>query len=323
MAVTPYEPHRIERYWQEYWRREELFRAEDFSARPKFYCLVMFPYPSGVLHVGHGRNYIIGDVVARYKMMRGYNVLAPMGWDAFGLPTENAARKRGIHPRQWADGNIAAMKRQIQSLGVEYDWEREIDTSSPGYYRWTQWVFLKVYEAGLAYRRNAPVNWCPSCETGLANEEVVGGRCERCGAEVTVRELPQWFFKITAYAQALLDDLELLGEWPERVRLMQANWIGRSEGALVRFPLVGRPMQTPDGPSDVIPCFTTRPDTLWGVTYMCLAPEYPCASSSGPEGRAPSPARAKASRKRASSPAAMSSTPSTGKRCRCGWPTTC
>jgi len=267
MGETPYEPERIEPYWQRYWRSEGQFRAIDRGKRPKFYCLVMFPYPSGVLHVGHGRNYIIGDVVARYKMMRGHNVLTPMGWDAFGLPTENAARKRGIHPRKWADDNIAAMKRQIQSLGVEYDWEREVDTSLPQYYRWTQWVFLKVYEAGLAYRKHAPVNWCPSCETGLANEEVVGGRCERCDAEVTTRELPQWFFKITDYAQALLDDLALLGEWPERVRTMQANWIGRSEGAMVEFRL--------EGTGEPLPCFTTRPDTLWGVTFMSLAPQHP------------------------------------------------
>ncbi len=262
-----YEPKEIERRWQHYWRSTQQFRAIDGADRPKFYCLVMFPYPSGTLHVGHGRNYIIGDVVARYKMMRGYNVLAPMGWDAFGLPSENAAIRSGIHPRESVRRSIETMKRQIESLGVEYDWEREINTSEPSYYKWTQWVFLKLYEAGLAYRRDAPVNWCPDCQTGLANEEVINGRCERCDAQVEQKELPQWFFKITDYAEPLLEDLKLLERWPERVRRMQEQWIGRSEGVLINFPL--------DGSDEVIPCFTTRPDTLWGVTYMCLAPEYP------------------------------------------------
>jgi len=267
MAQAPYEPGKIEGRWQRHWEENGLFRAVDKGDRPKFYCLVMFPYPSGVLHVGHGRNYIIGDVVARYKMMRGYNVLTPMGWDAFGLPTENAARKRNIHPRKWADKNIATMKTQVTSLGVGYDWDREVDTSKPEYYRWTQWVFLKVYEAGLAYRKDAPVNWCPDCQTGLANEEVINGHCERCDALVTTKDLPQWLFRITDYAQPLLDDLLLLDHWPERVRLMQANWIGRSEGALINFRL--------EGADRIVPCFTTRPDTLWGVTFMSLAPEHP------------------------------------------------
>ena len=267
MSDASYEPQEVEARWQRYWEEHDLFRVLDESEKPKFYCLVMFPYPSGTLHVGHGRNYIIGDVVARYKMMRGHSVLTPMGWDAFGLPTENAARTKGIHPRKWADDNIAAMKRQMRSLGVGYDWEREVDTSAPGYYKWTQWVFLKLYEAGLAYRKNAPVNWCPSCETGLANEEVINGRCERCDAEVTTKELPQWLFRITEYAQALLDDISMLDSWPEKVRRMQANWIGRSDGALIHFRL--------DGSDELVPCFTTRPDTLWGVTFMSLAPEYP------------------------------------------------
>jgi leucyl-tRNA synthetase len=267
MADTSYEPKAIEEYWQEYWDSSGIFRAVDREDREEFYCLVMFPYPSGRLHVGHGRNYIMGDVVARYKMMRGKNVLAPMGWDAFGLPAENAAIKRDIHPRESVVKNIATMKRQIQSLGVEYDWEREINTSDPDYYKWTQWVFLQLYEAGLAYREDAPVNWCPSCQTGLANEEVVNDACERCGTEVTEKDLPQWFFKITDYAEPLLEDLDLLDGWPDRVKRMQAEWIGRSEGALIEFPV--------EGGDETIPCFTTRPDTLWGVTYMCLAPEYP------------------------------------------------
>ena len=272
MSSSPYDPKHLEAHWGDYWEEHHLFRADDDDPRPKFYCLVMFPYPSGALHVGHGRNYIIGDVVTRYKLMRGHKVLSPMGWDAFGLPAENAAIKRGIHPAQWVAQNIEVMSGQIRRLGVGYDWDREINTSDPDYYRWTQWVFLKLYEAGLAYQKDAPVNWCPSCQTALANEEVVGGACERCGAEVGVRELPQWFFKITDYAQPLLDDLECLEDWPERVRLMQANWIGRSEGALVNFHLEGA---DPEDPNAVIQCFTTRPDTLWGVTFMCLAPEHP------------------------------------------------
>jgi len=267
MAEAKYDPKQIETRWQRYWEQKGLFRCADRSERPKFYCLVMFPYPSGTLHVGHGRNYIIGDVVARYKLMRGFQVLHPMGWDAFGLPAENAAIKSGVRPKDFVRKNIDAMKKQINALGIGYDWDREINTSAPEYYRWTQWVFLKLYERGLAYRTRAPVNWCPGCQTALANEEVVDGCCERCGGQAALKELPQWFFKITDYAQQLLDDLTLLDEWPERVRTMQANWIGRSEGAVVNFTMAhtGEP----------VPCFTTRPDTLWGVTFMSLAPEYP------------------------------------------------
>ncbi|KPK59295.1 MAG: leucine--tRNA ligase, partial [Planctomycetes bacterium SM23_32] len=218
MSSGGYQPAQVEQHWRDYWDGIKLFSCDLDSELPKSYCLVMFPYPSGTLHVGHGRNYIIGDVVARYKMMQGFNVLHPMGWDAFGLPAENAAIKKGVHPAESVAENIAAMKRQLTALGIGYDWEREINTSAPEYYRWTQWVFLKLYERGLAYRQDAPVNWCPSCQTGLANEEVVNGLCERCDAPVTEKDLPQWFFKITDYAQRLLDDLELLGEWPERVR---------------------------------------------------------------------------------------------------------
>ncbi len=267
--TTPYEAHKLESYWRRYWREEGLFAAKDLEdEKQKFYCLVMFPYPSGKLHVGHGRNYIMGDVVARYKLMKGYNVMSPMGWDAFGLPAENAAIKNGVHPAKSVARNIKTMKRQIMSLGVEYDWNREINTSRPEYYKWTQWIFLKLYRAGLAYRTDSPVNWCPDCQTGLANEEVKDNLCERCDTPVVEKDLPQWFFRITDYAERLLKDIETLDHWPGRVKKMQQEWIGRSEGALINFSLAGEEDKT-------ISCFTTRPDTLWGVTYMCMAPEHP------------------------------------------------
>jgi leucyl-tRNA synthetase len=265
--MDAYDPQQVEARWQKWWEDHRTFEVDGRTPRErKFYCLTMFPYPSGVLHVGHGRNYIIGDVVTRYKMMRGYEVLAPMGWDAFGLPAENAAIKKGVLPRTWVEQNVSHMKAQFRRWGVGYDWRREVNTSTVDYYKWTQWIFLVLHERGLAYQRKAAVNWCPSCQTGLANEEVVEGRCDRCGAEVAKRDIPQWFFRITEYAQRLLDDLALLGEWPETVRTMQANWIGRSEGARVDFRLEdGTPL----------PVFTTRPDTLWGVTFVSLAPEHP------------------------------------------------
>jgi len=267
--VADYIPQQIEPKWQKFWAERGTFRAADPAAdsRRKFYCLVMFPYPSGTLHVGHGRNYIIGDVVARYKLTRGFNVLTPMGWDAFGLPAENAAIKQGVDPEKWTRQNIARMKEQLYRWGVGYDWSREVATCDPDYYKWTQWVFSVLYRRGLAYRKKAPVNWCPDCNTALANEEVVGGGCERCGAVVEKRDLMQWFFKITDYAQKLLDDLALLDKWPETVRTMQANWIGRSEGARIDFKV--------EGSGQPMPVFTTRPDTLWGVTFMSLAPEHP------------------------------------------------
>jgi leucyl-tRNA synthetase len=269
--VSEYLPQEIELKWQKFWDDRKTFVAADPKADPqhreKFYCLVMFPYPSGTLHVGHGRNYIIGDVVARYKMTRGYNVLTPMGWDAFGLPAENAAIKKGADPAEWTYSNIAAMKKQLRRWGVGYDWAREVATCDVPYYKWTQWVFGVLYRRGLAYRKKAPVNWCPSCNTALANEEVVAGGCERCGAAVEKRDLPQWFFRITEYAQKLLEDLSLLDKWPETVRTMQANWIGRSEGARVDFKVTHT--------GQALPVFTTRPDTLWGVTFMSLAPEHP------------------------------------------------
>ncbi len=257
----------IEPRWQAYWDREEVFRADTSQADRKYYCLTMFPYPSGVMHVGHGRNYIIGDVVTRYKKMRGYNVLSPMGWDAFGLPAENAAKEKGIHPRESTKKNISHMKRQLRSWGVGYDWSREVATCHPDYYRWTQWLFLKLMERGLAYQKKSPVNWCELCTT-LANEEVLADdTCERCGRPVTKKNLKQWFFKITDYSQQLLDDLGLLSKWPAKVRDMQANWIGRSEGTDVIFTIAET--------GDPLPVFTTRPDTIYGVTFMAIAPEHP------------------------------------------------
>ncbi|MBU1862211.1 MAG: leucine--tRNA ligase [Candidatus Omnitrophica bacterium] len=258
----------IEARWQRYWADEKLF-AVDVNKKDvrKYYCLVMFPYPSAALHVGHGRNYIIGDAVVRYKMMQGYTVLSPMGFDAFGLPAENAAIKNNIHPKVSTLNNINQMKEQLRQWGVGYDWSREVTSCMPEYYKWTQWIFLKLYEKGLAYKKKATVNWCPSCQTVLANEQVVDGACERCESSVNEKELEQWFFKITDYAQRLLDDLKLLEEWPERVKRMQKNWIGRSEGVEIHFPVV-------DGEFS-IPCFTTRPDTIYGVTYFVLAVEYP------------------------------------------------
>jgi leucyl-tRNA synthetase len=258
----------IEARWQRYWDENGTFAVDTSDHSPgKFYCLTMFPYPSGTMHVGHGRNYIIGDALTRYKLMRGFRVLSPMGWDAFGLPAENAAKKRGVHPRKWTLDNIAHMKRQIRSWGVGYDWRREVATCHPDYYRWTQWVFLKLHERGLAYQKKAPVNWCDLCTT-LANEEVrADGTCDRCGRPVVKKDLEQWFFRITEYAQRLLDDLALLEKWPDKVRNMQANWIGRSEGARIDF--------TVSETGDPCPIFTTRPDTIYGVTFMAIAPEHP------------------------------------------------
>jgi len=256
----------IEERWRDYWRDEGLFRVDNADVDKKFYYLNMFPYPSGYLHVGHGRNYIIGDVVTRFYLMRGYHVLNPMGWDAFGLPAENAAIERGIHPRDWTLKNIEHAKEQFRAWGVEFDWDREVTTCLPDYYKWTQWLFLKLYEHGLAYKKRATVNYCPTCQTVLANEQVVGGVCERCGTPPEPRELEQWFFKITDYADRLLDDLEGLTGWPENVKKMQSNWIGKSAGAEVVFKA--------EAGQDIV-VFTTRPDTLWGATFMVLAPEHP------------------------------------------------
>lgn len=263
--LYPFE--RIEAKWQKFWRDNGLFKADTNNCRNKYYCLMMFPYPSAALHVGHGRNYIIGDVVARYKMMRSFNVLAPMGFDAFGLPAENAAIKGGMHPEISTLNNIKTMKRQLKSWGVEYDWDREVISCLPDYYKWTQWIFVKLYENSLAYKKKAFVNWCPSCKTVLANEQVVNGGCERCDTEVTQKELEQWFFKITAYAERLLRDLGKLERWPERVKTMQKNWIGKSEGVEIDFKI--------ENSDETLKCFTTRIDTIYGTTFIALAPEHP------------------------------------------------
>jgi leucyl-tRNA synthetase len=273
MAVTKrrgYVPQEIEPKWQRVWQERGIMRARDDSGRPKYYNLVMFPYPSGDLHMGHMRNYVIGDLLSRFQRMRGYEVLSPFGWDAFGLPAENAAMKAGSHPGAWTSGNIARAKEQLAMMGVLYDWSREVTTCDPAYYHWTQWLFLLFHERGLAYRAKAPVNWCPVDQTVLANEQVINGRCWRHpDVLVEKRDLEQWFLRITNYADRLLDDLSMLGEWPEKVRVMQANWIGRSHGVEVDFPLG-------DGASDdPLRVYTTRPDTLFGVTFMVLAPEHP------------------------------------------------
>jgi leucyl-tRNA synthetase len=276
-----YNPQAIEAKWQKRWAEQKLFEAEADLARKKYYVLEMLPYPSGELHVGHVRNYMIGDALARYKWMRGYNVLHPIGWDAFGLPAENAAIKHQRHPSEFTFANIARMKQQFQRLGVSYDWRREVTTCLPEYYRWNQWFFLKMYERGLAYRKKSRVNWCPKCQTVLANEQVVDGCCWRHEeTPVMERELEQWFWRITAYAERLLDDMKELVRWPERVLTMQRNWIGKSAGALVDFlvPQLG----------EVVRIFTTRIDTIYGCTALFLAPEHPIvaklvARSSSPE----------------------------------------
>ena len=268
-----YDAQRIEPRWFERWQQDaSLYRAEPTSTRPKYYVLEMLPYPSGVLHMGHVRNYAIGDALARYMWMNGFNVLHPMGWDAFGLPAENAAISNNTPPREWTLRNIANMKAQMKRLGFAYDWSREVTTCLPEYYRWNQWFFLKMYERGLAYRKKSKVNWCPKCCTVLANEQVVDGRCWRHeDTLVEQRELEQWFLRITEYAEELLRDLDKLENWPEKVRVMQRNWIGRSEGALVDFELEG-----PAGPAgSKITVFTTRVDTIYGATSVQLAPEHP------------------------------------------------
>ncbi|MGB9711592.1 leucine--tRNA ligase [Dissulfurimicrobium hydrothermale] len=259
----------IERRWQEEWEIKRLFRTPDHDPRPRYYCLEMFPYPSGRIHMGHVRNYTIGDVIARYKRMQGFNVLHPMGWDAFGLPAENAAIKHGIHPANWTYENIDYMRRQLKRLGLSYDWSREIATCDPRYYRWEQLFFLEMFERGLVYRKKSKVNWCDGCQTVLANEQVEDGSCWRCGSQVVEKELEGWFFKITAYAEELLKDCNKLAGWPEKVLTMQRNWIGRSEGVEIRFVI--------DGLDKEVVVFTTRPDTIFGVTFLSISPEHPLA----------------------------------------------
>ncbi|MGC8767612.1 MAG: leucine--tRNA ligase [Brevinematia bacterium] len=261
-----YDFEKIEKKWQEMWEKAGIFKSFMDESKQKYYVLVMFPYPSGRIHMGHVRNYTIGDVIARYKKMQGYNVLHPIGWDAFGLPAENAAISKGVHPARWTYDNIAVMKSQLKRLGFMYDWDREITTCDPEYYKWNQWFFLKMYERGIVYRRKSPVNWCPHCNTVLANEQVIDGKCWRCDTEVEIRNIEQWFIKITEYADRLLEDHSKLGNWPEKVIVMQKNWIGKSFGVVVNFKLE-------DGRD--FPIFTTRPDTIYGVTYMAISPEHP------------------------------------------------
>ncbi|MCT7954105.1 leucine--tRNA ligase [Laspinema palackyanum] len=263
-----YNPASLEEKWQQTWTERQLYQTPETRDRPKFYALSMFPYPSGNLHMGHVRVYTITDVIGRLKRMQGYRVLNPMGWDAFGLPAENAAIERGIHPAKWTYQNIAQMKQQLERLGIAFDWTREVATCSPDYYKWTQWIFLQFFNAGLAYQKEAAVNWDPIDQTVLANEQVDNeGRSWRSGAKVERKLLKQWFFKITDYAEQLLNDLDQLTGWPERVKLMQANWIGKSVGAYLEFPIVGS--------TEKVAVFTTRPDTVYGVTYVVLAPEHP------------------------------------------------
>lgn len=262
-----YEFKRIEKKWQTYWEENKSFKTVEDDSREKYYVLEMFPYPSGKLHMGHVRNYSIGDVVARFKHMRGFNVLHPMGFDSFGLPAENAAIKNGTPPAEWTFRNIEEMTEQLKQLGISYDWEREVETCNPNYYRWMQWIFVQFFNKGLAYKKENPVNWCPSCQTVLANEQVIDGACERCHTPVGKKNLSQWYFKITDYAERLLDNLKKLPRWPNKVKLMQENWIGKSIGANVNFKI--------DGTDKIMKVFTTRADTLFGCTYMVMAPEHP------------------------------------------------
>ena len=264
-----YSPAKVEENAQKYWEENQTFRVVEDDSREKFYCLSMFPYPSGRLHMGHVRNYTIGDVIARFQRMQGKNVLQPMGWDAFGLPAENAAIKHGVPPAQWTRDNIDYMRGQLKRLGFGYDWSRELATCDPDYYKWEQWLFTRLFEKGLIYKKSSAVNWCPNDQTVLANEQVIDGACWRCDTAVERKEIPQYFMKITDYAQELLDDLDKLDGWPEQVRTMQRNWIGRSEGLEIDFEVAGY--------DEALRVFTTRPDTLMGVTYLAVAAEHPLA----------------------------------------------
>ena len=267
MLQEKYAPHDIEAKWQKYWEEHKTFKVEIDKNKPKSYVLEMFPYPSGNLHMGHVRNYSIGDVVARFRSMKGFNVLHPMGWDSFGMPAENAAIKHGIPPKKWTLENIANMTRQQKALGLSYDWDREVATCKEDYYKWTQWFFELFYKRGLAVKKKSAVNWCDTCNTVLANEQVIDGKCWRCDHDVVKKDLSQWFFKITDYADELLKDLDLLEGWPERVKTMQRNWIGRSEGLEFTFEIPAL--------NDKVAVYTTRPDTAYGVTFMALAAEHP------------------------------------------------
>ena len=265
-----YFPQEIEKKWQKIWEDSKAFKTPDVSDKPKYYALSMFPYPSGKLHMGHVRNYTITDVIARFKKANGFNVLHPIGWDSFGLPAENAAMKHHVDPETWTDENIAYMKKQLKMLGLSYDWDREVTTCKPEYYKWTQWLFLQLYKKGLVYKKEAAVNWCNECGTVLANEQVIDGKCWRCDSTVEKKYLSQWFIKITEYADVLLEDLDKLTGWGDNVKTMQANWIGKSKGAIFKFPVI----DAPNGETIDVPVYTTRPDTVFGITYLVVAPEY-------------------------------------------------
>lgn len=265
-----YFPQEIEKKWQNIWDETNAFKTPDISDKPKYYALSMFPYPSGKLHMGHVRNYTITDVIARFKKANGFNVLHPIGWDSFGLPAENAAMKHHVDPETWTDENIAYMKKQLKMLGLSYDWDREVTTCKPEYYKWTQWLFLQLYKKGLVYKKEAAVNWCNECGTVLANEQVIDGKCWRCDSVVEKKYLSQWFIKITDYADVLLEDLDKLSGWGDNVKTMQANWIGKSKGAIFKFPVI----DAPNGEKIEVPVYTTRPDTVFGITYLVVAPEY-------------------------------------------------
>jgi leucyl-tRNA synthetase len=319
--VSEYDPQALQTKWLQRWEEQEPYRASEAAGDPRErrYMLDMFPYPSGDLHMGHGEVFAIGDVVARYWMQKGYNVLHPIGWDSFGLPAENAAIKRNAHPAEWTYANIETQAHSFKRYAISFDWSRRLHTSDPDYYRWNQWLFNRFFERGLAYRKGGLVNWCPNDQTVLANEQVVAGKCERCGADVIRRELTQWYFKITDYAQRLLDDMQQLTGWPERLLTMQRNWIGRSEGADVLFQVEGR-----DEPVHV---FTTRPDTLFGATFFVVAADAALADEIVTDEQRPAfeayrgcpPTR----RRPASSWAATRSTRSTASASRSGRPTTC
>ena len=271
--MAAYNHAAIEKKWHDRWEEHPVNPWTDKNGheKEKYYCLDMFPYPSGNgLHVGHWRGYVISDVWSRYKLLQGYHVIHPMGWDAFGLPAENYAIKMGIHPAVSTEENIKNIKKQIKQIAAIYDWDMEVNTTDPDYYKWTQWIFVQMFKHGLAYEKEFPINWCPSCKTGLANEEVVDGKCERCGTPVTKKNLRQWMLKITAYADRLLDDLQTL-DWPEKVIKMQTDWIGKSYGAEVDFAVSGR--------DEKIKVYTTRPDTLYGATFMVLSPEHELAAA--------------------------------------------
>ena len=265
-----YFPQEIEKKWQKIWEDTKAFKTFDDSNKPKYYALSMFPYPSGKLHMGHVRNYTITDVIARFKKANGFNVLHPIGWDSFGLPAENAAMKHNADPETWTDENIAYMTKQLKRLGLSYDWDREVTTCKPDYYKWTQWLFLQLYKKGLVYKKEAAVNWCSECGTVLANEQVIDGKCWRCDSVVEKKYLSQWFIKITDYAEVLLEDLDKLTGWGDNVKTMQANWIGKSKGAIFKFPVI----DAPNGEKIEVPVYTTRPDTVFGITYLVVAPEY-------------------------------------------------